>query len=131
MAMSLRILTAAVLALLVGYARASAQTCVRHSDSEGCHLAPQQCFPVASGPSVWQDVGGFRTWQYRRAVQSPLDTCTPVPLGDAIPTCPSVSGCTGNVPPAGGPPPTVSIRIVGTRVFIDYDAPNLYCTNAG
>jgi hypothetical protein len=86
---------------------------------------PQQCFPVASGPALWQDVGGDRTWQYRREIQSPNDTCTPVPLGETIPNC-----C-GGLPPFDGPAPTVSLHVVGKRIYVDYNAPNFYCTDGG
>ncbi len=116
-------LFAAVFSLPLGV---SAQTCVKHLDSEGCTppLHPQQCFPVVGGPTFWQDVGGLRTWQISRGIQSPNEPSCEGPLGTSIPNC-----CDG-IPPAGVTP-TVSIRLVGTRVLIDYDAPGLYCTNTG
>jgi len=122
---SRRFITAFGLALVLLWpAHVNAQTCVKHADFEGCGLQPQQCFPVSAGPSFWQDPGGTGTWQYRRTLQSPLNTCEPA-LGNSIPNC-----C-GGQPPSNSPAPTISLRVVGTRLLVDYDAPNFFCTNGG
>src|ERR1035437_6319429 len=122
---SRRFLPALGLALfLLSPASSMAQTCVKHADYEGCGLFPQQCFPVLAGPDFWQDPGGAGTWQDRRAPQSPLSTSYGT-LNGSIPIC------SDNLPPGSGPGPSVSLRVVGTRILIDYDAPNFYCTNAG
>src|SRR5690242_74304 len=101
------------------------QACQKYPDIDGCGLQPQQCFPVASGPTSWQDPGAERTWQYRRAIQSPTEPSCEGVLGESIPSC-----C-GGKPPSNGPDPSIAIRVVGTRVLIDYDAPGNYCTNDG
>jgi RHS repeat-associated protein len=114
-----------VLALLGLRLSAEAQTCVKHGVFEGCDPSyqPQQCFPVVGGPSSWQDPSGNRTWQFLRSLQSPRNTCEPA-LGTSIPNC-----CGGQ--PHSTPAPIISVRLAGTRILVDYDAPNFYCTDAG
>ncbi|HEX3126417.1 MAG TPA: carboxypeptidase regulatory-like domain-containing protein [Thermoanaerobaculia bacterium] len=88
-------------------------------------VQPQQCFPDAAGPESWTDPAGERTTQIRFAPQSSNSTCHgPVGIG-APPHC-----CTSFHPPAS-PGPSVKLRIVGRRVWVDYDAPNYYCQNTG
>jgi YD repeat-containing protein len=86
---------------------------------------PSQCFPDALGPIAWQDIAGFRTRQVRTLANSPQSTCHP-PVGiGAPPVC-----CNPFHPPAN-PGPSVKLRIVNQRVWVDYDAPNYYCQNSG
>jgi len=86
---------------------------------------PQQCFPDALGPISWTDPGGARTVQVRFFPDSPSSTChAPVGIG-APPRC-----CTSFHPPAS-PGPSVKLRIVGKRIWVDYDAPNYDCQNTG
>jgi YD repeat-containing protein len=86
---------------------------------------PNQCFPDALGPTSWTDPAGQRTTQVRFALQSPETTChPPVGVGSA-PHC-----CTSFHPPSSSAP-TVKLRIVGTRIWVDYDAPNYYCQQTG
>jgi RHS repeat-associated protein len=94
--------------------------------SNGCSPPVQasQCFPGKDGPSSWTDPGGYHTTQTRTAVYSLLSTCHG-PIGDAQPSC-----CNG-LPSADGPNPKISLRVVKNRIFVDYEAPNLYCTNNG
>jgi RHS repeat-associated protein len=88
-------------------------------------VQPNQCFPDATGPESWTDPAGDRTTQIRFAPQSPNSTCHgPVGIGGP-PHC-----CSSFHPPAS-PGPSVKLRIVGRRVWVDYDAPNYYCQNTG
>jgi hypothetical protein len=86
---------------------------------------PNQCFPDALGPTSWTDPAGQGTTQVRFAPQSPATTChPPVGVGSA-PRC-----CTSFHPPSSSAP-TVKLRMVGTRIWVDYDAPNYYCQQSG
>ena len=116
------ILVAALLAAVAGLAQA--QTC--SVPNGGCEvpLQPSQCFPGLDGPVTWTDPGGFHTTQTRTAVYSPLSTCHGA-IGDTQPAC-----C-DTLPPNDGAKPTVSLRVVGNRIFVDYEAPNYYCTAVG
>ncbi len=92
----------------------------------GCGVQPMQCFPDALGPASWTQPGGGRTTQWRFGPQSAASDCHgPIEAGQP-PRC-----CTSFHPPASGPRPTVALRISGTRVFVDYEAPNYYCQNTG
>lgn len=109
-----------------GTAPAAAQgSCVLLHGGCSPPVQPQQCFPDAAGPESWTDPAGARTTQIRFAPQSSNSTCHgPVGIG-APPHC-----CTSFHPPAI-PGPSVKLRIVGRRVWVDYDAPNYYCQNTG
>ena len=116
-----RLLWLSLLVFLLGFPAGKAQTCLK--DNGGCGPPPdlpQQCFPgIIGGPSSWQDPAEEQTWQLRRGLQSPRNTCEP-PLGSYFPNC-----CSNNPPTT--PRPIISIFTVGTRVKVAYDAPNLYC----
>jgi RHS repeat-associated protein len=100
-------------------------SCVLLRGGCGAPLQPNQCFPDARGPSSWTDCGGARTSQHRLAADSPLSTCHP-PVGiGGPPPC-----CTSFHPPASSTP-SVKLRVEGTRIKVDYQAPNYYCQNAG
>ena len=110
--------------VLSAAAESRSQTC--SIPNNGCTppVQPSQCFPGNDGPSTWTDPGGYRTTQTRTAVYSTLSTCHG-PIGNSQPAC-----CNG-LPSASGPDPTVSLRVVKNRIFVDYEAPNLYCTDNG
>jgi RHS repeat-associated protein len=86
-----------------------------------CGAFPQQCFPDASGPSNWSD--GLSS-QTRGALDSLGSSCHP-PVTTGQPVC-----CSAIHPPAGSQP-TVKLRVQGTRIFVDYDAPSYYCQQTG
>lgn len=124
-----RVLGVVGLVILNSEALFAQVVCHPNPDFTGCGGEPQQCFPFVDGPSFWQDPSGNSfTWQYRRAVQSPNETCEPLPL--PFPDVGPPPGCCGGNPPTNSAV-TAAIRIVGTRVLVDYDAPNYYCTDAG
>ena len=112
--------------LSVGVGTGRAQgSCVLLSGGCSPPVQNNQCFPDALGPVFWEDVGGGSV-QTRRATESDLSTCHgPVGVG-APPRC-----CTSFHPPASGPAPTVTLRVVGRRVLVDYEAPNYYCQQTG
>ncbi|HZF07956.1 MAG TPA: carboxypeptidase regulatory-like domain-containing protein [Thermoanaerobaculia bacterium] len=113
-----------MLALAPGALQAQG-SCVRLNGGCTPPEQPGQCFPDALGPITWTDPGGARTTQVRFLANSPNSTCHP-PVGiGAPPHC-----CTSFHPPAS-PGPSVKLRIVGRRVWVDYDAPNYYCQNTG
>jgi YD repeat-containing protein len=118
--------SAMILGLLLVLASGTARSQTCSIPNNGCTppLQPSQCFPGIDGPSTWTDPDGYHTTQTRTAVYSTLSTCHG-PIGDTQPNC-----C-GGLPPASGPAPTVSLRVVKNRIFVDYEAPNLYCTNNG
>src|SRR5262249_37587852 len=100
-------------------------SCVQLTGGCGAAIHPSQCFPDALGPVSWQDSGGSRPRQVRILANSPQSTCHP-PVGiGAPPVC-----CSPLHPPAS-PGPSVKLRIVNQRVWVDYDAPNYYCQNTG
>jgi RHS repeat-associated protein len=86
---------------------------------------PNQCFPDALGPTFWTDPAGQRTTQVRFAPQSLATTCHP-PVGVG-----SAPHCCTSFHPSSSSAPTVKLRIVGTRIWVDYDAPNYYCQQTG
>jgi len=95
----------------------------------GYGVQPNNCRPDPTGPAGWTDPGtsaGSRTSQVRRAVRSPNSTWYPtLPTG-------SVPPCNGSFTvPSGSPAPSVTLRLQGRRVLVDYDAPNFYCKNTG
>src|SRR6202162_4419593 len=81
-----RLLWLSLLVFLLGFPAGKAQTCLK--DNGGCGPPPdlpQQCFPgIIGGPSSWQDPAEEQTWQLRRGLQSPRNTCEP-PLGSYFP----------------------------------------------
>ena len=92
----------------------------------GCEpeYQPNQCFPSASGPALWTDPGlstGAHTSQRRTAVKSPRTTQYGTLPENARPNCTYVST----------PAPEGAVRLIGKRLVIDYDVPNLYCRDAG
>ena len=110
-----------LLVLVSGASSAAAQICI--IESGGCG-GPNQCFPgIIGGPWAWQEPGSNHTWQLRGSLQSPSNSCEP-PLGTTFPFC--CSGYSWNPPPAP-PGPAIKIYTKGTRVMVDYDAPNLFC----
>jgi RHS repeat-associated protein len=120
------ILSLAIFFTGLGAVPASAQGgCVLLNGGCTPPVQPNQCFPDAAGPESWTDPAGERTTQIRFAPQSANSTCHgPVGVG-APPHC-----CSSFHPPAS-PGPSVKLRIVGRRVWVDYDAPNYYCQNTG
>lgn len=132
-------LTFAWLALPVLLAAGFSNSAAGQCGSGGFLLPPsgagpyntQQCFPDASGPAFWTDpaTSSFptHTSQVRTALQSPSSTSHT----GALPTG-SRPNCGGIIhPPAGGAAPTISLRLVGRRVVVDYEAPNYYCQDTG
>jgi RHS repeat-associated protein len=124
----------AALTMAIGPALAQAGSCGNAGTGScvalrgGCNPPeqPNQCFPDAVGPTSWTDCGGMRTSQHRLAPDSPLSTCHP-PVGiGAAPRC-----CTSFHPPASGSPPSVELQVVGTRIWVRYQAPNYACQNTG
>lgn len=99
--------------------------------SGGCNAyQPNQCFPDANGPSSWTDPGlstGAHTTQTRTALQSSQSACHSGWSGVGYPYC--SSDCSYH--PACTPAPTVSLRVSGYRILIDYEAPNYFCQNTG
>jgi len=95
----------------------------------GSGVQPNNCRPDPTGPAGWTDPGtsaGSRTSQVRRAVRSPNSTWYPVlPMG-SVPSC----NDSFNIP-SGSAAPSVSLRLQGRRVVVDYDAPNFFCKNTG
>lgn len=93
----------------------------------GCYIQNQQCFPDASGPAFWLDPNmGSHTTQIRTALQSAASNCHtgPLPTGQR-------PGCSCQPAPGDGHDPTVSLRLSGTRILVDYEAPNYYCVDTG
>jgi RHS repeat-associated protein len=98
--------------------------------SGGCGAFPQQCFPGAAGPTFFFD--GL-TSQRRIAANSAGSTCHP-------PVTVGPPACCASVPPASSKPTISNLRavLVATQgdsdtfqIAVDYDAPNMYCTNTG
>jgi hypothetical protein len=96
----------------------------------GCGLFPQQCFPGAAGPTFFFD--GL-TSQRRLAADSAGSTCHP-------PVTTGPPACCASAPPASSLPILSNLRAVlvasqgDTDTFeiaVDYDAPDIYCTNTG
>lgn len=101
------------------------QSCVQLTGGCSPPVQPSQCFPDALGPVSWQDPAGAQTVQTRRLADSPLSSCHP-PVGiGAKPVC-----CSPFYPPTS-PGPSVQLRVVGQRVWVDYDAPSYDCQNSG
>ncbi len=101
----------------------------------GCGRDNNQCRPDPTGPAAWTDPtgSGSRTTQTRRGVRSPNSGWY-----SALPTG-YVPGCNGSLMIPGAQPPgnpstvnpSISIRKVGTRILVDYDAPNYFCKDTG
>lgn len=93
-----------------------------------CTTQDEQCFPDASGPAYWLDPNlGSHTTQIRTALESSQSGCHPGPFPTgARPNCGTCSA-----PPWDGPSPVVTFRLAGTRILVDYDAPNYYCVDTG
>ena len=91
--------------------------------SGGCNPPEQanQCFPDATGPACWTDPGGNQTKQTRNAVQSVRSSHPPIGVGSK-PVCATSTSSAA---------PTVTLRVVGRRVFVDYDVPDYYCQDPG
>ncbi len=93
-------------------------------------------FPTSSQPAFWTDPGGERSVQVRDGLQSANSVCHQGWDGtsDPFPTNCPVLGCPGYYqyqPPCSSSQPSIlSIRVAGTRVLVDYDAPNWYCMNS-
>jgi len=87
---------------------------------------PSQCFPGVDGPAIWTDPGGIHTVQWRRALISPETTSHGQLTNDQPPYC----GGQYEVS-CSGANPTVRVYTRGTRILIDYDAPNYYCQQPG
>jgi RHS repeat-associated protein len=92
-----------------------------HKLSGGCGEFPQQCFPDPAAPFAWTD--GL-TRQIQGFLDSPGSNCH-APVTNGPPAC-----CSFLHPP-GRSQPTVKLRLAGTRIFVDYDAPNYYCQQTG
>jgi hypothetical protein len=101
--------------------------CTLPPTSCGCNppIQPSQCFPDTSGPAFWLDPGNSAivpTSHTRTALKSPSTTSYgQLPTG-------SRPACNG-VP--SSPAPTLSVRLVGQRIMVDYDIPNYYCQDTG
>ena len=118
----------ALLVLILGGLGAPAQTCPDGGFLPQPTSCPTTyCRPDGSGlPAAWYSPSGAgsRTWQMRRATRSPNSTAYPVLLTGSYPECRFSF-------PGNSPAGSATLRVVGRRVFVDYDAPNYYCFDDG